>query len=58
MRINIRLTAFVNDTDLPRSLQDPLYLEEVILENIQDVFSGADINDIDIELLLIEREED
>lgn len=58
MKVNIRLTAYINEADLPTSLTDPEYLEEVIRENIQDVFIGADINDIDIEWLVVDKQED
>jgi hypothetical protein len=58
MKVNIRLTAYINEADLPMSLTDPEYLEEVIRENIQDVFIGADINDIDIEWLVVDKQED
>lgn len=58
MKVDIRLTAFIDERDLPRSYEDPEYLEEVIRENIEDVFIGADIMKIEIDQLLIEKEGD
>lgn len=58
MKVDIHLSAFINDSDLPRSYQDPDYLEEVIRENIEDVFIGADIMSVQIDQLIIEKEGD
>lgn len=58
MKVDIRLSAFIDERDLPRSYEDPEYLEEVIRENIEDVFIGADIMKIEIDQLLIEKEGD
>ena len=57
MKVDIRLTAYVNDKELPRPFEDPTYLEEVLRENIEEVFAGAAISNIEIEWLVVDKQE-
>ena len=57
MKVDIRLTAYVNDKELPIPFEDPAYLEEVLRENIEEVFAGAAISNIEIEWLVVDKQE-
>jgi len=49
MKVVIKFTLAVEEADLPISFLDDQYFTEVIRENIEDVFLGADISDFTIE---------
>jgi len=49
MKVVIKFSLTVEESDLPISFLDDEYFAEVIRENIEDVFSGADVSDFTIE---------
>lgn len=57
MKIDVRFVAYVNENEIPSEYTDFEYFEEVIFENIEDVFLGAGINSVNIEQINIEQKE-
>ena len=49
MKVVIKFSLTVEEADLPISFLDDQYFAEVLRENIEDVFLGADISDFTIE---------
>jgi hypothetical protein len=49
MKVVIKFSLTVEEADLPISFLDEQYFTEVLKENIEDVFLGADISDFSIE---------
>jgi len=49
MKVVIKFSLTVEEADLPTSFLDDQYFTEVLKENIEDVFLGADISDFSIE---------
>lgn len=54
MRINIKLSAYVDDANIPQILTEEEYFKEVFKENIEDVLLGMDLTDVDIETIYID----
>lgn len=57
MKVELRCVIYLDESNVPSEYNDPEYLEEVLTENIEDVFLGAGINKIDIDYILIEKKE-
>lgn len=56
MRIRVVFTI-QTDNDYPDIFQDEEHLKEVFIENITDVFSGMDFNDIKIRSFSVDKED-
>ena len=49
MKVDIKFKLSIENSGLPDSYLDDRYFTEVIKENIQDVFLGADVSEFTIE---------
>ena len=54
MKVVIKFSLTVEEADLPISFLDEQYFTEVLKENIEDVFLGADISDFSIEAISVD----
>ena len=57
MKLDIRLVVYLDDDDVPSEFSDPQYFEEVIRENIEDVFIGLGITRVDVERIIFDRKD-
>lgn len=57
MKVYIEFVAAVVDDELPPAYLDKEYLEEVLKENMNDIFTGAGIEHFDITKLTVDIEE-
>jgi len=57
MEINIRFILEIDEDEVPLEYKDSEYFEEVICENIEDVFLGAGIKQVDIKQVDIDKKE-
>lgn len=57
MRVYIDFMATVVDDELPMAYRDKEYLEEMLTENMNDIFTGAGIDHFDVMKLIVEIEE-
>lgn len=54
MKVLIKFSVLIDETDLPISFLDEAYFTEVIKENIEDVFLGSDVDDFTIEEITVD----
>ena len=57
MKLDIRLVVYLDDDDVPSEFSDPQYFEEVIRENIEDVFIGLGMTRVDVERIIFDRKD-
>jgi len=57
MKVYIDFAATVVDDELPPAYLDKDYLEEVLRENMNDIFTGAGIEHFDIAKLTVDIED-
>lgn len=57
MKVKLELELQIDDSELPIAYLDVVTLDEVLRENVNDVFLGSDIPVVKIERLTIDIEE-